>query len=816
MTRDDFVRAVRDLHVRLGHVPSPAEVRAHLGIKFDRAVEMHFRSPVEAIARSLRENPGTADTPPPSIPSPRPIRAAPTPSPTPQCIVARPAPKTLATRLLEFKARGIEITDPLSLMLVSGILELPLESAIAPGSPLYRLRPTWATLTQSVRTEGPGFVQKIIHLARLTGSIGDEPVQFVSLAFDYENSEFHQINDFQVRIEFWDHDPQMEGADAVVFEIHSDHYSVLHKFRGEYSEGVQYNWENYWKAHPQLLPKIPDEEPEFGVAIEAALTGWVRQNCNYVRAFHVEPTRDDLRNYVLWHKGQWVEALFAAQATEKDGMSSLPDRVLVAALMSSSRRTDQVHGLRLLDVSQESQLGESHARWEYVYSHKQRQRVLSRAEGPWAWEIGLAWLEAQGEVPRDALEKDYLASVWGTRIRRAGTQSNGTLAEVVLWDDVVARIRSEGSQFLGRLIMLPHRDVDQSDKLFAATKKNYNGQDRAYGVTILDGSKIASSGKEAAKLDLRWSVNGNEWVVNKARGENSDDLAYPWIESRGIDVKPVIVRALIAGMLGMRTRLAAGEETLKNDLKLELLKPGGLQHLLDVRHQMDPDFDPHARHVNVVLGFRGDHYYGLQVLTDAEVETAAVPKTSARFRFENQKNGGRQLVAAEGLGQQSLGGVGQVFAPDADAIDETDSIVRALTSLPSGYSDAAPVMRPEPLITPAEVMTLPQMEYPADAVDLPKMGGYEILDPDELTALQIPPSILIPSPSERGFPQTGQVGEGIDEESGVVATIAAMIIGAILVRVGGPALLRVPTLKPSFGSGSMMVSPCDHDGFDGT
>lgn len=485
-----------------------------------------------------------------------------------------------------------------------------------------------------------------------------------------------------------------------------------------------------------------DVDPRFVTAVNAALTGRLRNDPNYQRFMNAGFVRDDLRQYVTWHKGDLVEALWIEQGSEEGGVPSLSSRMIVAALMSSTRQLDRVHGLRLLDASKEGALGGSHAQWTFEYSPTQKKRLLTHAGGPWAWEIALAWLETQGETPRDALEKDYLASVWGTRIRAAGVEreEKGQLAEVVLWGTVVGRIGAEGSAFFGRLIGLPHQDYDTTDKLFTVDKKKYNGQERAYGINVLDESKMAGASKSSAKLRLRWAAHGNEWVVGEAKGENINDLIYPWIESRGINYDPVVIRSLIAGMLSMRVLLRPGEEVLKDDLRHELFRPGGLQNILETRAKMDPDFDPNALFVNIVIGFRGSEYYGLQVLSDPETETKSLPKTAAKIRFERQEGGGHRVVKAEGLGHQSFLG-GNVFAPDATQMDEAAEQAVAWGKENFGNIE---ICKPEPLITPAEPMPVPQLERPADAVELPKEGGFQATDPEVAKKFQTPPSDTIP------------------------------------------------------------------------
>lgn len=122
-------------------------------------------------------------------------------------------------------------------------------------------------------------------------------------------------------------------------------------------------------------------------------------------------------------------------------------------------------------------------------------------------------------------------------------------------------------------------------------------------------------------------------------------------------------------------------------------------------------------------------------------------------------------------------------------------------------------------ISPADVIPVPQLERPSEAVDLPKLGGYVTLDSDVVKGLQTPPTTTrsagpVPHPDQPVEPYGG------DDEQGIVATIAAMVLSAMLVRYGGPAMMRMPVRSPlgnpAFGSGGVFLSPRDRSGYSGT
>jgi hypothetical protein len=170
-----------------------------------------------------------------------------------------------------------------------------------------------------------------------------------------------------------------------------------------------------------------------------------------------------------------------------------------------------------------------------------------------------------------------------------------------------------------------------------------------------------------------------------------------------------------------------------------------------------------------------------------------------------------QLVAEAGRGG------GQVFAPDADAIDQTAEMVRQLTQSTGGFAPLDENMcKNEPLITPAELEKVDPLVRPADAPVIPRLGGFHGMDADEMRRLMaIPASELIPFPSGRGQGEGDVTGVDLPQYVGGDTFLpeppAAMVIagyavlggavaatGALMVLVPEVALisLSLPELAP--------------------
>ena len=483
---------------------------------------------------------------------------------------------------------------------------------------------------------------------------------------------------------------------------------------------------------------------------------------------------------------------------------------------------------RLLPVAIALELG---AQYSVVLlkQHSLMRYYIASLQGGNAIDVGLAWLEGMGMPVSDAIERYWVSTGW-----RSGNVHNLPPVE---WSEYLAWVENnavelpfrqlsiarylnnpfieedalsdedEGADYVERPTPRGVQDLTWSMRRASHDKKHWLSS------TQLDFDTQAAESRGRDSAIIKWGVSDNVPFMQTIQGTGALDVALAWLRGKGIVRNNRIEAGFVAGTWGYPISW--------NDRHLGIdgsyCAPRWETEFLPYVQTMGSQFLPRMRQlfeavrgsspnelVVVFQRIKRPHGYdvgNMQVITPEELDKIPNAARLLRIWFAKDVEGHEELRQIKGVGKdevkplvldnQESGGV--VFAPDAGQMEEHAQQLASYGSENFGNVDAK-LCKPEPLITPADVMPMPKLEYPADAVMLPRLGGFETTDPEAAKKFATPPSDKIP----------------------VVSTIAAMVIGAIIVRFGGAAALRVPTLSPSFGSGNMMLSPCDRNGFGGT
>lgn len=229
----------------LDHIPTAADIDQNLNMPGAVVYIRYFGSIEDAIKKAkikpkLVKSPESSPAPDSYVTVSPNLRlvpaAAPHPQPAPPQSVRPHFDGTLVEFLGQHKFRNLNFKNPIDVMLLSGIWNLPL---VAP-----HFAANWGALRRQCRAVGMEFVTHIIRLGIETGAIATLAPRFVTVEF-YQNPEA-RINDYTVRVTFGESRPRPKVAeddiepDRVVFKLREGHAGVYEvtALTGVFSTGV--------------------------------------------------------------------------------------------------------------------------------------------------------------------------------------------------------------------------------------------------------------------------------------------------------------------------------------------------------------------------------------------------------------------------------------------------------------------------------------------------------------------------------------------------------------------------------------------------
>ncbi len=218
---EQLLQMLKEFSESLDHIPTAEDIDRNLSMPGAAVYNRHFGMIEDALKKAKVKPKVVRDRYVDPTPSGQP-ESAPLPLRVPlQLKPTRPQfDGTLVELLNQLNSRGLNFTDSVDIMLLSGIWELPLEAPHAPAN--------WGAYCRRFRAFGIEMVDHIIRLGVESGAIATATPRYVMLEIfrTFEN----RINDYTVRVTFSEAPPEPK----VVEDFVTDHLI----FRRQ-EEGVQ-------------------------------------------------------------------------------------------------------------------------------------------------------------------------------------------------------------------------------------------------------------------------------------------------------------------------------------------------------------------------------------------------------------------------------------------------------------------------------------------------------------------------------------------------------------------------------------------------
>lgn len=484
------------------------------------------------------------------------------------------------------------------------------------------------------------------------------------------------------------------------------------------------------------------------------------------------------------------------QATLDRDAELLPSEFALTAL----RHGDNVHSIIPMTWEQADQLSD---RYLTVYFKQLTitQYVPIRIRGSYAMDVVEEFFKGNG------IFKNKIPPI--ERLLVAGTLTTGNVKEAKAqpWNDYLKYIKTLGHGLWNRMAVIyqatHYHELGEDEVMphlwLLIDRDQIEGADYLQRIVVSDREGRAS----ASAIQIAPTATGTRIV--SLRGTGMLEVALAWLEGVGFKVQNVIEKGFVGGTFGFEIQWRHSQESPTWDGWRQYVQRLGLQGLgqrmrkiYEIVHSGEAAPDE-----LVVLGRRIKmngiaKFRNLRVLTVEEAAPYAHELNTMKLHLRRSPDGQETLVSASGTGAKEIIPLltpqdGIVFAPDAGQMEDHARQLASYGSENFGNLDEQ-ICKPEPLSTPADVMPVPQLIYPADMVELPREGGFQVTDPEAVKKFATPPSDKIP----------------------VLTAVSAMVMGVIALFYGGAALMRAPSANPAFGSGGGLLSPRERDGFNGT
>lgn len=545
--------------------------------------------------------------------------------------------------------------------------------------------------------------------------------------------------------------------------------------------------ESWGETHVGPISQLGDVDDDLSQPhiVETALTGYIRKNAWILRQAGGALKFGDLLSYIREVGTDFVPQLWLVHSQETD-VAVRPSHLAVVGRLS----LDDVVGLHIvtMDNPEIENFQKSHIQLWFEYNYSDRRYMLTKAKGPSVFQAAFLYLESCGVHLKSQVERLLVARLLDGRL-----DTNN-----VHWSELASEMETQ-TDFFSRLLQVKHQISARADKVpeefvFAATRETGDIAGSLRILTVQE-AKDAKLKPVMAQLYVTTRESG-KMVLHKVRGTGSQDLGFAWVAGQVGRPLELIEKAMVASV--WKTHFLFEPDSLPTWQRLcDYLKtPNALQRLWGLRDYVVPTSEQMP--AKIVLVARRERtlektFSGLRLLSQTEYEHLTPSADLAAIHLE--KKGDRyEVVFSKGTGAKEIvdalnskkeeGGV--TFAPDAAQIDNLAQEVASYSSKNFGNLDKQ-ICKPEPLINPADVMPVPQLERPVDGVELPREGGFQVTDPEAVRKFATPPSDKIP----------------------VITAVSAMIVSAVAFFYGGAALMRAPVANPAFGSGGIFVSPRD-------
>lgn len=534
-----------------------------------------------------------------------------------------------------------------------------------------------------------------------------------------------------------------------------------------------------------------DDELSQPHIVETALTGYMRRNAWLLRQAGGALKFEDLLSYIREVGTDFVPQLWLVHSQETD-VAVRPSHLAVVG----RRSLDDVVGLHIvtMDNPEIENFQKSHIQLWFEYNYSDRRYMLTRARGPAVFQAAFLYLESCGITLKSQVERLLVARLLDGRL-----DTNN-----VHWSDLAGELETQ-TDFFNRLLQIKQQISVRAEKVpeefvFAATRET---DDIAGSLRILTVQEAKEAKLKPVMAQLYVTTrDAGKMVLHKVRGTGAQDLGFAWVAGQVGRPLDLIEKAMVASL--WKTHFLFEADSLPTWQRLcdYLQTPNALQRLWGLRDYVVPASGQMP--AKIVLVARRERtlektFSGLRLLSQTEYEHLTPSADLAAIHLE--KNGERyEVTFSKGTGAKEIGDAlnvkkeegGVTFAPDAAQMDKAAQRDLEWGREHFGNLDEQ-ICRLKPLTTPADLMPVKQLERPADVVELPREGGFQITDPEAVRKFATPPSDKIP----------------------VITAVSAMVVSAVAFFYGGAALMRAPVANPAFGSGGIFVSPRDSHYPDG-
>lgn len=540
---------------------------------------------------------------------------------------------------------------------------------------------------------------------------------------------------------------------------------------------------------------------EFSMSHAAENRLSIRAAGGVIGGSHDKLSWDDFLDYIRSTASMVIPTLSDIQSTVDPDFELLPERTA----LTSRKLTDNASAPALMSWEDADKLPHTYS---VVFFERVSaiNYVMTRVKGAYATDIVEAVLVGLNIFPKEPLLVE--------RLLVSGMLRDAEVKDVKpqLWDDYLGYVRGLGHGLWERLLTLysathvldPESETGPETLWIMQSRRPIAGIDHLKRFIVTD----RNTGGELAAIQIGPSEKGTR--ILSINGIGALDMAIAWLSGVGLTVHGPIERAVVAGTLNYIKAKAPDKTQVPTwERWRNYVQDSGSQGMFRRMRQI-------YEHVHMVenspddlllVGLRrgsddGAILGSMKVVTLQEGAQYYERKDVMKLHFRRQPDGHEILVTALGTGGRetekilasaSEGGI--TFAPDATQMDHNAELAVAWGSENFGNLDQQ-ICKPKPLITPADVMPVRQLERPADEVKLPEEGGFQVTDPTVAEKFKTPPSI------SRYIPNRG------DPESLVVVELLVAGVMAFLLR-------GIPIPQSSFGSGGTFLSHRNRWEFEG-
>lgn len=539
--------------------------------------------------------------------------------------------------------------------------------------------------------------------------------------------------------------------------------------------------------------------------LEAALRGREEALISHVaeRRFSVRAAGGKINrtnDILLWHDflkyltsiaPALIPTLSDIQSTVNTDAELLPSRVALTVRKSGGHTT----ALTLMSWEDAKNLPDAYS-VVFFEAVTTLRYVMPRMRGAYTMEIVEAVLIGLGIFPekpleiekllvtgimRDGAYTDFKSQLWGDYLDYVGGLGHGLWARMLELYKATHAPDPESGEYPSTLWMIAHR---------VPIKHGYHLQ--RFIVADHD------TGGDLAAIQISPFEKGT--VISSIGGTGALDVGIAWLAKVGLKIDGPIERAVAAGTWNYVNAKCPDKDQVPTWGRWRsYVKSRGTQgtfqrmrQIYEYVHMIEKSPDD-----LIVMGKRqgsGD-LAPVRIFKVVTVEEGAhyfKKENVMKLHIRRQPDGQESLVRAWGMGGKETA--------ELLGVADAENVSGGITLAPVIDEDLAQSLRPKPeifvsddvkapaLTTPAEPMPTPQLERPADAVDLPAMGGYQITDTEIIKNFATPPSVgRLHAPKNT----------------------AMLLLDFLAVGVAVAVFRLIPISQAAFASGDVYLTPRD-------